>query len=254
MNSITYHKYRDELHGLLAKGVAELTRDQEQSVQELKKTATTLDRVKNKLTEDQFTIALVSDFQGGKSTTFNILCDGRLLSPRGFGIKTSGCQIVAQNHNGPDESALVWWRTSQELIAGFGDLLSPYFNRLDPQRFLGDDKALDTKLNLDQDADRQLVRQAAMQALADHGKNRRSFSDELLDVARCAAVTAEFYASPHLKGLRDRAKRTESGRLVTQLKPDEIRNFVRFPVDWKERWGDADPARFQAEGTIAPWL
>ena len=44
-----------------------------------------LREIQRKCQEDQFEIALVGEFQGGKSTTFNALCDGREISPRGLG-------------------------------------------------------------------------------------------------------------------------------------------------------------------------
>ena len=40
--------------------------------------------IHKKCLENQFEIVLSGEFQGGKSTTFNTLCDGRDLSPRGL--------------------------------------------------------------------------------------------------------------------------------------------------------------------------
>lgn len=256
MNAETYQQYRDELRNLLVEGEGILTQvapdapEEAKRVTELRQTAGELTRIKDKLTEDQFTIALVADFQGGKSTTFCTLCDGRLLSPRGFGIKTSGCQISAQNVNGP-ERAEIHWRTSKEIVAGFGELLTPYFNRIDPQRFLSDDKELDTKLDMNKPEDCALVLRAAQQALDDHQKNRRNFSDALLDVARCAALTAKFYADPHINTLRGgTSSQDDSARQITTLQPEALREHVAFPDDWAERWTDAAPNLFKAHEIV----
>ena len=70
------------------------------SLQIQEKYAKELAEVKKKCLENQFEIVLIGEFQGGKSTTFNALCDGRDLSPRGLGgggIKTSAAIISAQN-------------------------------------------------------------------------------------------------------------------------------------------------------------
>lgn len=52
---------------------------------------------KRKLQEDEFSITLIGEFQGGKSTTFDSLCGGREISPRGNNIKTSSCRISMTN-------------------------------------------------------------------------------------------------------------------------------------------------------------
>lgn len=73
----------------------------------------------SKTTSDRtFEIALVGDFQGGKSTTFNALL-GRSLSPCGFGIKTSACAVTARAlaENEKKEYAQPIWRTQEWLNA-----------------------------------------------------------------------------------------------------------------------------------------
>lgn len=63
---------------------------------------------------DSFEIALVGDFQCGKSTTFNAIL-GRSLSSCGIGVKTSACAVTA-TALGPGEPAEyaepVWRKTS----------------------------------------------------------------------------------------------------------------------------------------------
>jgi hypothetical protein len=50
--------------------------------------------------EGLFSIALISSFQSGKSTTLNAFADGREIAPRGLGgggIKTSACLVKVRN-------------------------------------------------------------------------------------------------------------------------------------------------------------
>ena len=51
---------------------------------------------KQKCKEDLFSMAITSEFQGGKSTTVNALADGREICPSGNGgggIRTSACAV-----------------------------------------------------------------------------------------------------------------------------------------------------------------
>jgi hypothetical protein len=85
-----YESLRNELIELLQKAVS-VSSISEAEVDEA--TRNELDEIYKKAMENQFYIVLVGEFQSGKSTTFNALCGGREISPRGSGIKTSGCII-----------------------------------------------------------------------------------------------------------------------------------------------------------------
>ena len=85
-----------------------------------------LERIKKKSQEDQFEIVLCGEFQGGKSTTFNAICDGRDLSPRGLGgggIKTSAAIISAQNISDENENerAEISYKTKNEFSKNICD-------------------------------------------------------------------------------------------------------------------------------------
>ena len=62
-------------------------------------------------------LALIGDFQCGKSTAFNAMCGGRVLSPPGRGVKTSACAITARalQAEGAREHAEWQWRSPEEL-------------------------------------------------------------------------------------------------------------------------------------------
>ena len=64
-----------------------------------------------------FEIALIGDFQCGKSTVFGVMCGGRALSPQGRGVKTSACAITARalQSDGASEYAEWHWRDPGEL-------------------------------------------------------------------------------------------------------------------------------------------
>ena len=91
------------------------------------KTAKELKAVSRKLVSNVFNIVLIGEFQGGKSTTFNSICDGREISPRGAMIKTSACKISAQNLPDPDaaEYAILEWKQESELIETIRKIIAP---------------------------------------------------------------------------------------------------------------------------------
>ena len=98
-----YRDFREELKGLLEKTfiLPELEPDSKQK----------LGLTKKKLYQDIFSIAFMAEFGSGKSTTFDCFCDGRELSHTGFGIKTSACNISAQNIEDSAEheySEIIW--------------------------------------------------------------------------------------------------------------------------------------------------
>lgn len=71
---------------------------------------------------DSFEIALVGDFQCGKSTTFNAIL-GRSLSPCGIGVRTSACAVTATvlGPGEPAEYAEPVWRKTAWLEAILDD-------------------------------------------------------------------------------------------------------------------------------------
>ena len=65
--------------------------------------------------EKPFEIALVGDFQCGKSTLFDALCGGRDIAPRGEGVKTSACAVSVCTSTDDTEYAEVEWYSPDEL-------------------------------------------------------------------------------------------------------------------------------------------
>lgn len=124
MDSSNYLKYKNELLALL-KEVQAIT-----YLPKINKLE--FEQIERKIQEDQFRIALIGEYQGGKSTTFDALCGGREISPRGNNIKTSSCKITATNlSSDEDEYAYVIWKSDVELIK----TMSPILEYIDPTQF-----------------------------------------------------------------------------------------------------------------------
>lgn len=91
----------------------------------LKKDRTEIERTKNKVETEQFCVTLIGEYQGGKSTTFDVLCGGREISPRGNNMKTSACRIRVTNvPDNVSEYAEVKWKSDCQLIQTIKDILT----------------------------------------------------------------------------------------------------------------------------------
>lgn len=242
-----YENRRNELLALLNE--ATKLEIPEKYAEELRQTA-------RKCQEDAFEIALVGEFQGGKSTTFNALCDGRDISPRGHGIKTSAAVVTAQNiagtetNNGLAEWAEVSFKTAPAIVLGMSTLLrrplagSDEFRRLNADlsdeafaEAIADSDRFPSLVNLD-DADHRSLLQTAVNSLWKRwNDNRASLSDDELDELRIATLQLRFYDSPEYRALTAR----------TVLGVGEFQKLIAFPKDWAIRWTAGVDSAFTLE-------
>ena len=237
-----YWQYRDHLASLLeeATGLPRL----------LPESAERIAQARTKLLENEFVFTLVGEFQGGKSTTFNLLAgNGRELSPRGKnfgGIKTSGCIVRAVPLSDPNESehALVTWRTPEEILMGFSDLLrvSPSLteaegqidaaNTINPSQRLAN--LLDT-FNPETIEGRTRIWEKAQEVLQNKKNSFLGIDPEILDQIRYALIAAHFYGQAEIREQLNNNRISLAG----------VRKLIVFPEDWEERWTRENPDQFQ---------
>lgn len=215
--------------------------------------------IRKKCLENQFEIVLVAQFQGGKSTTFNTLCDGRDLSPRGLGgggIKTSAAIISAQNisdgetKNGMDEWAEITFKSKYEIQYGMFDILHEILS--EDQNFKNSVIKTGVKeedylckisspaefakiLDLDNSTHRKAVRDTLNIWWDQWNANKGSLSSDELDRLRIATLIDRFYNIPEYKEL---ISKTTTGIY-------DFQSLVAFPTDWAPRWSDGQKASFK---------
>lgn len=218
--------------------------------------------IRKKCLENQFEIVLVAQFQGGKSTTFNTLCDGRDLSPRGLGgggIKTSAAIISAQNisdgetKNGMDEWAEITFKSKYEIQYGMFDILHETLS--EDQNFKNSVTKTGMKeeeylckisspaeftkiLDLDNPTHRKAVRDTLNKLWDQWNKDKSLFTaegDDLLDRLCIATLIERFYNTPEHKKL---TTKTTTGIY-------DFQSLVAFPTDWAPRWCDGQKASFK---------
>lgn len=215
-----YCGYRDQLLELLDDFLREKVAEEDHEAELL--------AIRKRLKESQFEIALVGEFQGGKSTTFNMLCGGREISPRGLnggGIKTSAAVVTAQNiaenetKNGLEEWAEISWLTAEQLKERILTVLKDY----DDGKLLTPDI-----IGTSWDNITELLKRAWAKPLTgDH-----------LDLLRIATL---------------QWKLCRSGVLPTSVEKEDIvpidkfQELVKFPAKWEQRWTAKLDADFSLE-------
>ena len=207
-----------------------------------------------KCQEDAFEIALVGEFQGGKSTTFNALCDGRDISPRGSGIKTSAAVVTAQNISGNEtkdglaEWAEVSYKSPDELSLGISTILRGELMASKELRSLNSnlsdeeyEDAIDTDDGFPKLADLRrpeimnLLRSTADGLWRKWESDKANWERDRLDQLRIATLQLRFFGTDGQKDLEEKAT----------LPINQFQKLVAFPKDWEKRWRDGCNAHFE---------
>lgn len=232
MDSARYSERRNELLDKLNE-ILSIEKLPEQSRKEIQ-------FVHKKLVSNEFNIVLIGEFQGGKSTTFDAVCDGREISPRGSMVKTSACRISAQNLPDADaeEYAELRWKSDEELLMTMVDLISSRLREKNPERFLTmSEPEMVKNLNLANKVDVQLIRECLDDEWAFYCSDRASYdpdSNGILDVLRISLLIAKFVDCPELVELRKKEK----------IPVDELNQLVTFPDKWEARWTGTNSGDF----------
>ena len=203
-----YTEFRDELVGIIDEFMTHKA-----EVDPKGKSIQQLSSVRKQLMESQFEIALIGEFQGGKSTTFNALCGGREISPRGLGtggVKTSAAVITAQNiagnetRNGMSEWAEITWLPKPTLQSRIAYALN-----------LEDKEVLPSVAELEKAA------KTAWKKLSPD-------DDDVRDMLQVATLQLRLLKSKEFDSIIQR-------NLVAI---DEFQKYVQFPKNWEMRWGE----------------
>lgn len=88
-----------------------------ENVAECRKHANTICRVAENCKNGQFLALILGDFQSGKSTTIDALCDGRHISAIGDGTATSAVLVMVSYDK--EESIKIYWRTKEQFVPIF---------------------------------------------------------------------------------------------------------------------------------------
>lgn len=186
--------------------------------QELCSQKVKFDLPEDELEQTRFTLALVGCFQCGKSTLFNYLCDGRELSPTGSGgggIRTSGCRVSAHPlaNARKKEYAKISWRSKEDLINSFGDVLMNDYPDL-------------SVIDLDKANDRAELKKKAWELYKKDTEGKEIDKEMLCFVM----IVAHFYPK-----YKERCAKGEEEKA-----PEKAAAIASYPRRWDARWGEVD--------------
>ena len=186
--------------------------------QELYGQKTRFDLPEDELEQTRFTLALVGCFQCGKSTLFNYLCDGRELSPTGSGgggIRTSGCRVSAHPlaNAREKEYAKISWRSKEDLINSFGDVLMNDFPDL-------------SVIDLDKANDCAKLKKKALELYKKDTEGKK-LDKEML---RFVMIVAHFYPK-----YKERCAKGEEEKA-----PEKAAAIASYPRSWDARWDEVE--------------
>lgn len=188
--------------------------------------------VKRRLVSDAFSIVLIGEFQGGKSTTFNALCDGREISPRGSMLKTSAISVTATNLADPaaGEYAEIEWKTPRQLLETI-DFVAAMLTPEDLGVEITDGASFDPADHFDFDNPAHIEKVQEIIGRIESGIKSEERID-LQEQLRVGKLIMAFYGDAHIAALRGRGRYTVS----------DVASFATFPRRWNRRWREPRPA------------
>ena len=226
MSPAVYEKKRNDLikiiQAILKKsdGLPNSTRDE-------------LEETVEKLKRNSFEIVLVGEFQGGKSTTFDTICDGREISPRGSGIKTSACKISAQAIPADrPEWAKLHWKSDEELMLTMLDIVkqnlieSPEEYEVFSQK---DDDGKEIIPSLSDPSVFALAEKAIAAEWNAYEENRSGYTKDntgRLDLLQISTLILRFFNRVELASMRKK----------DSIEIEDLKSLVVFPERWDIRW------------------
>ena len=197
------------------------------------------------LYENAYRITLIGGFMSGKSTIFNVMCDGREISPRGY---LAACLITARNISDEDveEYVIVRWKTDAELLKLISGIIMDGLKKRMEKRFDGywenlsilfGEKKLENypefkPLRLSADEDIKILKEIIDEEYRDYKKNPDVYSQKTpaRDVFLCMAmIIVDMYKNASITELRTHGD--------TKLTMNEYGNYIVYPgSSWAIHW------------------
>ena len=197
-----------------------------------------------KLERNNFEIVLIGEYQGGKSTLFNTICGGRHISPIGIGIKTSACKVSACHlSESKEEYVELFWKSDRELLLKMLPIIERQKAAVpEAQKLLDGEASLLTMKNL---VCVKVLKKCILKQWQEYREYPSVFRDkDLLDDLRIATLILEFHDNNDIQVYRKK----------TKINIEELKEMVKFPIDWETRWKLGDKARFTPKECLFVFL
>jgi len=203
-----------------------------------------LKAVQKKCIEDQFDVVLLGEFQSGKSTTLDVLCRGRELSPQGDGLKSTSAVPVSieaarpeQAPEGMAEWAELCFKSEQQIKDEIFETYEVYLQSAETNVADGlkpfvrgegsgtSKEIFREKFDLKNPKHLELVRRIAASEWGSYEKNHGCLSTYHRQQLEVLTIYLKFYGTPEYRSVSER-------RIVSV--PD-VAKYVYFPRNWEGR-------------------
>ena len=232
-----YNRRHNQLLDLLRQAVEAAAEDP------VKRHSEAIKVVEDKCKEDQFDIVLLGEFQDGKSTTLDVLCGGRELSPQGKGTKsTSAVPVSIQrlSDRETEEWGEVRFKTKSELA---GEIYDAFEDAMQGESVAEAVKPLQTfvqgdngesgsarerfrnRFDLDNPQHLDILRKTLRAEWERYERSRKDFASRYRQHMEALTLVARYWDSKEIASCRQQSR----------CKVTEVGKFVFFPKDWKAR-------------------
>ena len=210
-------------------------------VTEEQRHADKLQMILDKCREDQFNFILLGEFQDGKSTTLDVLCHGREISPQGGGqFPTSAVPLSVESAKfgnapqGMDEWGELHFKTkkeiAEEVFTAFEGLLRDEESHQAEslKEFAGDSCHFETfcqNFDLENPHHRGVLRDLIEDEWTRYQESKGSFCTGYRQRLAVLTMEVRFYGCPEHEKLRQK----------TTIPIEKVGDYVYFPPRWGER-------------------
>ena len=214
--------------------------DEDLNLAELDKKQREISAISRRVYEDQFKFVLIAQSQGGKSTTFNAIAGGGVLSPMGnAALKCSAAPLVLMNvMDEEDIGAYVYLRPDEDLVGLCAELLGT--------EILGLGATLSNPQVLAK------ARHEHQRLTEEWHSRKKTISDEQRDLLFSVGLILCFYDAPEVRRLCTEAANSPQGALRRSLA--QAGRMARFPDDFIQRYAKGDPRNFRPEEVYFPFI
>jgi hypothetical protein len=193
------------------------------NIEECKAHISTLRRVKDNCLNDKYKVLIMGDFQSGKSTTLDALCDGRHISAIGNGTATSAVLVSATYAE--EESINISWRDKLQFKTIFNHIIK-YLPDFDWNKF-----------DLDNHNSRNRLAQAIDKFRnSKHCPNLREGDAKFLMLSD---FVLKYYGTEELKQKKDSLSSVS-----------DISDITRFPKNGESEWQKNGMRKFNISDVI----
>lgn len=188
-------------------------------IPDISKYIQSLSTIKENCQKNRYTVLLMGEFQSGKTTTLDALCDGRHIGAIGDGTATSAVPVSVSYAEKEDVNPV--WKTNEELKLLFSSL-PQCIEEFDYNEF-----------NINDIEERQ-----TWLTKIDKFRNNKDCPQDVKILALCSLVL-KFYDTNELKGNID-----------SKIQITDVASITRFPKNLETRWKRFGSSAFTLEESL----